>query len=139
MLAQAETSLRIADRLAAVIPDHRDPTRVRHCLPDILRARILAIAAGYADADDLDALRRDPTFMMALGRAPGDKLGLASQPTMSPASAPTLRTLITLTYEMIDIYCDSHATAPGSITLNIDAAHGAQQLTFWNGFHGERG
>jgi hypothetical protein len=144
LLARAETSLRIADRLAALIPDHRDPTRVRHGLPDILRARFLAIAAGYAGADDLDTLRRDPAFMMALGRAPGDKLGLASQPTMSRwENAPNLRTLITLTYEMIDIYCDSHATAPGSITLDIDdtfdAAHGTQQLTFWNGFHGERG
>jgi hypothetical protein len=29
LLARAETSLRIADRLAALIPDHRDPTRVR--------------------------------------------------------------------------------------------------------------
>ncbi len=36
--AQAERRLGIADRLAAVIPDGRDVSRVTHLLPDILRA-----------------------------------------------------------------------------------------------------
>src|SRR5256714_15581176 len=57
LLAQAERRLGIADRLAAVIPDGRDASRVTHLLPDILRARIFAIACGYEDADDLDRLR----------------------------------------------------------------------------------
>ena len=144
LLAQAEKLLGISGRLAALIADERDPTRVRHLLPDILFARYLAIAAGYEDADDLDALRHDPAFKMALGKTPEAKIGLASQPTMSRwENAPDLRTVIRLTYELIDIYCDSYAAPPAAITLDIDdtfdAAHGAQQLTFWNGFHGERG
>ena len=85
LLAEAERSLGIADRLAALIPDRRDPTRTKHLLADILRARILAIGAGYEDADDLDALRHDPAFKMAVGRTPGARLRLASQPTMSPS------------------------------------------------------
>jgi Transposase DDE domain group 1 len=36
----------------------------------ILRARILAIACGYEDADDLDHLRRDPAFKLACGKLP---------------------------------------------------------------------
>jgi hypothetical protein len=144
LLAQAEKQFGIAGRLAAHIPDERDPTRVRHILADILLARYLAIAAGYEDADDLDSLRHDPAFKMALGKTPDAKIGLASQPTMSRwENAPDLRTTIRLTYELIDIYCDSYAAPPASITLDIDdtfdAAHGEQQLTFWNGFHGERG
>jgi len=144
LLAEAERKLGIADRLAALIPDRRDPSRVLHPLADILRGRILAIAAGYEDADDLDALRHDPAFKMALGRTPEAKLGLASQPTMSRwENASDLRAVICLTHEMIDLYCDSHAVAPVSVTLDIDdtfdAAHGEQQLTFWNGFHNERG
>ena len=39
--------------------------RVVHALSDILRARILAIACGYEDADDLDHLRSDPTLKIA--------------------------------------------------------------------------
>jgi hypothetical protein len=144
LLAAAERRLGIANRLAALIPDRRDPLRVLHPLADILRARILAIAAGYEDADDLDALRHDPAFKMALGRTPEAKLGLASQPTMSRwENASGLRAVIRMGHELIDIYCGSHAVPPASVTLDIDdtfdAAHGAQQLTFWNGFHGERG
>src|SRR6266478_3233756 len=59
LLAQAERRLDIADQLARVIPDERDASRVVHLLPDILRARIFAIACGYEDADDLDRLRFD--------------------------------------------------------------------------------
>jgi hypothetical protein len=60
LLAQAERRLGIAEQLARVIPDRRDQDRVTHLLPDILRARIFAIACGYEDADDLDPLRRAP-------------------------------------------------------------------------------
>ena len=144
LLAQAERGLGIVDRLAALVPDGRDPARVTHSLADILRARVLAIASGYEDADDLDALRHDPAFMMALGKAPGEAVGLASQPTMSRwENTPDLRTLIRMGREMVDVYCASHDVPPAAVTLDIDdtfdAAHGQQQLTFWNGFHGERG
>ena len=144
VLAEAERRLGIAERLAGLIPDARDPTRTLHPVAEIFRARILAIAAGYEDGDDLDALRHDPAFKMALGRTPGAARGLASQPTMSRwENAPDLRTVIAMTYAMIDLYCDSHAEPPKAIILDIDdtfdAAHGAQQLVFWNGFHGERG
>jgi hypothetical protein len=66
LLALAEQRLGIAKRLAAVIPDGRDATRVTHLLPDILRARMFAIACGYEDADDLDRLRFDAAFKPGL-------------------------------------------------------------------------
>jgi hypothetical protein len=43
-LSQVERRLGFAERLAAVIPDERDASRVTHRLPDIPRARIFAIA-----------------------------------------------------------------------------------------------
>ena len=48
LLAAAERRLGIADKLAALIADPRDPDLVTHSVADILRARILAIACGYA-------------------------------------------------------------------------------------------
>jgi hypothetical protein len=54
LLAAAERRLGIADRLAGLIADHRNPLFVTHSVADILRARMLAIACGYEDADDLD-------------------------------------------------------------------------------------
>ena len=70
LLGLAERRIGITDRLAAEITDRRDPTRVVHALSDILRARILAIACGYEDADDLDYLRSDPALKLACGHLP---------------------------------------------------------------------
>ncbi len=53
LLGLAERRIGVAEKLAAEIADPRDPSRVVHSLADILRARILAIACGYEDADDL--------------------------------------------------------------------------------------
>ena len=49
----------------------------------MLRFRMFAIACGYEDADDCDALRTDPLFKLAVGRAPESGRVLCSQPTMS--------------------------------------------------------
>jgi Transposase DDE domain group 1 len=116
LLAQAERKLKIADKLAAAIVDRRDPTRTVHTLADILRARILAIACGYEDADDLDYLRADPAFKVACGRLPDTGADLCSQPTVSRwENAPTLREIIRQV--MVDLYCASYATPPASFTL----------------------
>jgi Transposase DDE domain group 1 len=143
LLAQAERELGICSQLAACIADPRDPGRVIHKLDDILRARVLAIACGYEDADDLDALRDDPGFRLALGKLPSSGAGLASQPAMSRwENAPTTRELARMMAAMVDIYCASYPTAPATVTLDIDdtcdIVHGYQQLSFWNGHHGER-
>ncbi len=94
LLAQAERAMSICRQLADCIADPRDPSRVIHKLDDILRARILVIACGYEDADDLDALGADPDFRLSLGKLPGSGAGLASQPTMSRwENAPITREL----------------------------------------------
>jgi len=143
MLAQAERRLGIAERLAQVIPDRRDQDRVTHLLPDILRARIFAIACGYEDADDLDRLRCDPAFKLACGRLPDSGTDLCSQPTISRwENAPALRDLIRLMGVMVDLYCNSYATPPAAVTLDIDdtvdVVHGHQQLSFFNAHYDER-
>src|SRR5215468_7031295 len=83
LLREAERRLGIATRLAACIADRRDPERISHGLDEMLRLRMLAIAAGYEDADDCDRLRDDPVFKMAVGRLPESGDPLCSQPTMS--------------------------------------------------------
>jgi hypothetical protein len=143
LLAQAERRLGIADLLAEVIPDERDANRVVHLLPDILRARIFAIACGYEDADDLDRLRFDPAFKLACGRLPDTGGDLCSQPTVSRwENAPSLRDLIRLMGVMVDLYCASYAVAPEAVTLDIDdtvdVVHGHQQLSLFNAHYDER-
>src|SRR6202047_3308847 len=141
--AQADRRLGIAERLARAIPDGRDPDRVTHPLPDILRARIFAIACGYEDADDLDRLRFDPAFKLACGRLPDTGRDLCSQPTVSRwENVPSLRDLIRLMGVMVDLYCASYTTPPEAVTLDIDdtvdVVHGHQQLSLFNAHYDER-
>ena len=143
LLAAAERRLGVAGRLAALIVDPRNPLFVTHSVADILRARILAIACGYEDADDLDRLRTDPGFKLACGRLPDTGRDLCSQPTMSRwENAPDLREVIALSYTMIDLYCASYPRPPKAVTLDIDdtvdVVHGHQQLALFNAHYDER-
>jgi Transposase DDE domain group 1 len=60
LLRQAERKLGVCQRLAAAIPDRRDPDCILHTMHEMLMARVSAIACGYEDANDLDGLRHDP-------------------------------------------------------------------------------
>lgn len=143
LLAAAERRLGLADRLAAVIRDPRDPQRVTHAMADILRARIFAIACGYEDADDLDRLRTDPAFKLACGRLPDTGSDLCSQPTLSRVeNLPDLRTVIRLGHVLVDLWLSSYDAPPASVTLDIDdtldVVHGHQQLALFNAHYDER-
>jgi hypothetical protein len=143
LLAAAERRLRIAETLAPLITDRRDPLLVTHGVDDILRARMLAIACGYEDADDLDHLRTDPAFKLACGRLPDTGADLCSQPTVSRwENAPGLREVVRMSYAMVDIYCASYARTPAAVTLDIDdtvdVVHGHQQLALFNAHYDER-
>ena len=143
LLSLAERRIGLAQKLAAQIADARDPTRVIHPLPDTLRARILAIACGYEDADDLDHLRSDPGLKLACGRLPDSGRDLCSQPIVSRwENAPTLREVIGLMRVMVGVYCASYATPPAAVTLDIDdtvdVMHGHQQLSLFNAHYDER-
>src|SRR3954470_6534294 len=119
LLAAAERRLGIADKIAAVIPDPRDPARTIHPLPDILRARIFAIACGYEDADDLDSLRTDPALKLACGRLPDSGVDLCSQPTVSRwENAPGLRDVIRMARVLVDLWCASYTRPPQSVILH---------------------
>ena len=143
LLALAERRIGIADQLAAEIIDRRDPGRVVHTLSDILRARMLAIACGYEDADDLDHRRRDPALQLACGHLPDSGRDLCSQPTMSRwENAPSLREAIELMRVMVALYCRSYDRPPAAVTLDIDdtldVVHGQQPLSMFNAHDDER-
>ena len=143
LLGVVERQLGIAETLGRLISDPRNPLLVTHGVDDILRARILAIACGYEDADDLDHLRTDPGFKLACGRLPDSGDDLCSQPTVSRwENAPTLREVVRMSYAMVDLYCASYARPPAAVTLDIDdtcdVVHGNQQLALFNAHYDER-
>jgi hypothetical protein len=143
VLAEIERRLGLADRLARCIEDPRAPERVRHGLAEMIRFRALLIAAGYADANDCDALRHDPAFKMAVGRLPETGAELCSQPTMCRLeNLPTQTALLRMMAAMIELFCDSFDEVPRRILLDIDdtldRVHGHQQLSLFHAHYDSR-
>jgi len=144
LLREIERKAGLAGRLAACMADPRDPTKVQHSLDDIIRFRIMMIAAGYEDGNDAASLRHDPSFKIALERDPETGAALCSQPTISRMeNLPDIRALIAMSREMVRFYCHAFPRAPDQIVLDIDdtfdAVHGQQQLRLFNSYYDEYG
>jgi hypothetical protein len=143
VLAEVERRLGLAERLARCIEDPRAPERVRHGLAEMIRFRALMIAAGYADANDCEALRTDPAFKMAVGRLPESGAELCSQPTMCRLeNLPTATALKRMMAAMVDLFCHSFEQVPRRIVLDIDdtedRVHGGQQLALFHAHYDSR-
>ena len=127
VLREIERRLSVADRLAVCIDDPRDPESTVHTLSDIVRFRLLMIAAGYEDGNDATGLRSDPLFKMALERLPSGR-DLCSQSTISRLeNLPEKRTLLRLGRALVELYCASFRRVPRRITLDIDDTFGADK------------
>src|SRR4051812_9486191 len=118
-LREIEQRVGIARRLAACICDPRTPERVRHGLDEIIRFRMLMIAAGYEDGHDADALRGDPMFKLAMERLP-DHADLCSQSTISRTeNLPDARALLRMGRAMVDHYCDIARCRAASCSISM--------------------
>jgi hypothetical protein len=143
VLREIEGRLGVADRLAACLKDPRAPEKVVHRLAEIIRFRMLMIAAGYEDGNDADTLRGDPMFKLALDRLPSGE-ELCSQSTISRLeNLPDLRALLRLGRALVEQYCGSFRSVPKRIVLDIDdtfdRVHGGQQLRLFNAYYDDYG
>jgi hypothetical protein len=143
LLHAADRQLGLLAALTATVPDARVSARVTHGVGDLLAQRVFAIACGHPDGNDADRLADDPIHKLLLGRDPIDGGRLASQPTMSRfehTAAP--RMLLAMNAALADTVIARHRRRRRGvrlITIDLDATedqtHGAQQLTFFNGFY----
>lgn len=143
LLRQAERRIGICRRLAEVMPDRRDQSRVRHEMFELVAARAFAISCGYEDGNDLNRLRHDPLLKIAVGRCPESGSPLPSQSTISRLeNVPRKVEAARLAGALVDQFCTWVKPRKQEI-LDIDdtfcAAHGGQQLAFWNAHENERG
>jgi hypothetical protein len=128
----------LISRLAGAIHDKRHPSYISHSMTDLLRQRVFQSACGYADGNDANALRADPMFKLAAGRAPLDAdTDLASGPTLSRLeNSLTRRDIYRLAKSFVHAFIDSYAQAPALIVLDMDHSedptHGQQELAFYN-------
>ena len=143
LLKAADRHLGLLAALTATVPDARAPARVTHGVGDLVAQRVFAIACGHPDGNDGDRLADDPIHKLLLGRDPIDGGRLASQPTISRfehTAAP--RMLLAMSHALADTVIARHRRRRRGvrlITIDLDVTedqtHGAQQLTFFNGFY----
>lgn len=130
-------------RLAAALVDERQAGKVRHGVADLLGQRIHGLALGYEDANDAARLAEDPIHKLLLGRDPSSGDALASQPTLSRFENDVTRgELKAMSETLFETVLDRHRKRRRKvrrITVDLDVTddptHGAQQMTFFNGFY----
>jgi len=143
LLKAADRRLGLVAALTGQLTDTRMPSKVTHAVGDLLAQRIFAIACGHPDGNDADRLAQDPIHKLLLDRDPLDGPRLASQPTISRfEQAASPRTLYHLGETLADTVIGRHQRRQRRakrITIDVDVTadptHGAQQLTFFNGFY----
>jgi hypothetical protein len=140
LLGQLDSRLGLCARMAALLTDRRDPSRIHHTRHEQLRQRVFQIAMGYEDGNDADSLRDDPMLQLACARRPGPGAALSSQPTLSRLEhAVTARVVCLLQRALEQRYVDSLAPDTSVVVLDLDTSadpvHGQQPLAFFHGHY----
>jgi len=145
LLKVIDDDLDLTARLAACIPEWRQPGKIEHDLPTLVRQRCFGLACGYADANDAAHLKADPIHKLLVGRDPRTDADLASQPTLSRfENGVGPRDVYRLTQTLADVVIAQHQarlahTRVRRITVDFDPTddptHGQQELSFFNGHY----
>jgi len=151
--------LELDEWLAEHLRDPRDPARTTHPAEELLRTLLLLQGQGWTDQDDVDLLRHDPIFRLAVSsrrqdravreaRTPSEPEGLCSQPTLPRclqwlSVEPTLQVLDRALREAADRRHRLRSRPPlEEATLDLDSlpveVHGHQPGSAYNGHFGVR-
>ena len=118
LLRELGDKLGLLDALDAAIPDPRDPALIVHDQRALLAQRVVAIALGYEDLNDHQALRSDPALQLAAGRVPEPGAVLASPPTLCRLENRVDRkSLVRIANVLVDQFIASHREPPESLIL----------------------
>lgn len=150
LLRELEEKLGITRWLSGSLVDPRDPSRVQHSLPELFRTRLLTMAMGWTNQDDIKRLSSDPALRLAASDARGesaaDTTELASQATLSRLmtllSNPTNLELLNAALPVLAgrSLRERSGGKPIEVVLDIDSivleVHGKQDGSAYNGQYG---
>lgn len=142
LIREFDARLGLSQSIAECVEDRRHASYVRHPLGEVLRQRLYQIIAGYEDANDATALRRDPTMQVVAGCGPGTEL--SSQPTLSRLeNAVDWASIYRLQRLPIEWFVRHGLCEIGQdqeVVIDVDSTddptHGQQALSFFNGHYG---
>jgi hypothetical protein len=128
LLREVDRKINLLGRLGGCFQDGRMPLLVKHQLPEMLAQRIYGLALGYEDLNDHEQLRCDPLLGVLSGKRELEE-PLAGKSTLNRlelAGRTARYHKISYSAEaidqlLVDIYLESHATAPERIVLDLDA------------------
>ena len=162
LLRECERTTRIVRQLARCFTDHRDPDQIEHTAEELVAQRVYALALGYEDLVDHDALRHDPLLAALVGKLDptGEHRKRKTDQGKALAGKSTLNRL-ELTVEgasaserykkievnpaaverlLVELFVQAHRVAPAQIILDLDATddpiHGNQEGRFFHGYYG---
>jgi len=161
LLREVEAKTGILRRFAACFTDHRDPERVEHAVDELIAQRVFALALGYEDLNDHDALRHDPLLAVLVGKA--DPTGqdrrrredrgksLAGKSTLNRLELTPVGANEKSRYKkvvarhrdieafFVETFLALHRQPPKEIVLDLDATddpiHGHQLGRFFHGYY----
>ena len=125
---------KIIKSFCELIPDRRDPLRIVHDLDELVLQRVLLLACGYEDGNDLHYLKKDPILNALLEE------GLCSQPTMSRLeNSLNMGDVYRLAEWWIDHYVESLPSNKKHVIIDVDCTddptHGNQQGSLFHGYY----
>jgi hypothetical protein len=161
LLREVEAKTGILRRFAECFTDHRDPERVEHTVAELIAQRVFALALGYEDLNDHDALRHDPLLAVLVGK--DDPTGqdrrrredrgksLAGKSTLNrleltPVGAnekSRYKKVVARHHDIESFFVETflalHREPPKEIVLDLDATddpiHGHQLGRFFHGYY----
>ena len=151
LLGATERAIKMVDRLARCFVDRRSQAQVEHSVATLVGQRIFGIALGYEDLNDHETLRHDPLMAVLAGKLKSrraDCAAVAGKSTLNrlELSKPEPSRYHKISYDaaaverlFVDLFLEAHRTAPGQITLDLDATddplHGEQEGRFFHGYY----
>jgi hypothetical protein len=152
----------LLERLARCFTDYRDSRYIEHTVEELVGQRVLALAQGYEDLNDHDALRDDVLLALAVGKP--DLTGaqrsrqrdhghaLAGKSTLkrlerTPAKLEQQERYTKIVYDAAAIealftedFIRAQPAPPEEVVLDLDATddplHGKQEGRFFHGYYG---
>lgn len=118
LLQQVDRRLGLCEAVAPTVDDPRRQASVDHDSLSLLRQRVYALAPGYEDLNDHEALRLDLAIQTALGRTEE----LASSPTLCRwENRADRETAVRMHEVIVEQFIASFNQAPKKLILDFDA------------------
>ena len=140
LLREVAGRSRLFERMAAAVPDPRDPAMVEHDQRTMLAQRVLGIACGWEDLIDHHGLRVDPLMQAASERDVDEARPLASPATLCRLENRVDRgACVELSKLLVEQFIESFDAPPDELVLDFDATddpvHGDQEGRFFHGYY----